>query len=463
MLDRVLFDAARHGVCFSLSTKDRSAHTLEAVSGIGFVGGFDLLWFDGSRTDDGRRLPHVLARDLGCLREIHGDVVGGPDFAIFPALARMVALGYEYCGLIENDVKLAPGWFEAMRALFDQGRADGIEVGAVAPYAFARWVLYNRGGYAVTMVSGATAVLFSRRAAQLVLDHYRTTTTRELYDWMAFVSGKDMRPPGEAAADTRVSSDLAYDVTLQRHGLAILAAVPPRARLMDGEDLAHANLGGYCQPAPGAAVARDAESFARFADRLREFGAAARRHGRGAGVPYVFMPSMGFWCVFMHQILFARGSPARLGGRWRFVWEKFDGPFALEACEPGAELSFTLHGALRGVFCALGPDAGTFELLRGDQRLGEHDCRRDIGEMRQLYAPLDVAAADGARVRLRATARRAGTPGGTLLRIAALCFGELQPWLPLAGDLDVEALTAALGARVGAGAPAALPAVAASG
>ncbi|MBI3516283.1 MAG: hypothetical protein HY060_19805, partial [Proteobacteria bacterium] len=413
MLDRVLFDVARHPACFCLSTKDRTAHSLEAVRAIGFVDGFDLLWFDGSRTEEGRRLPHELAPDLACLREIHVDVVGGPDFAIFPALARMVALGYDYCGLIENDVQLGPGWFEAMRALFGKGRDDGLEVGAVAPYAFNRWVLYNRGAYAVTLISGATAVLFTRQAAQLVLDNYRTTTTREISEWMSFVSGKDVGMPREAgAADTRVSSDLSYDLTLQKHGLAILGAIPPRGRLMDGEDLAHANLGGYCLPAPDATVAHEAGSFACFADRLREIGGRTRQQGHGVGAPYVFMPSMGFWYVFAHQILHSRRSPAQLSGRWRFVWEKFDGPFALEACETGAELSFPLYGPLCGLFCAHGPDSGAFELLSGDDRLVDYDCRRDIGETRQFYARLDVEPTGAQPLRLRAIERRGGAPGG---------------------------------------------------
>ena len=445
MLDRVLFDVAKHAVCFSLSTKDRTAHTLEAVSAIGFVDGFDLLWFDGSATPDGQRLPHQLAPDLACLREIHTGVVGGPDFAIFAALERMIALGYDYCGLIENDVKLGAGWFDAVRGLFQRGRDDGLEVGAATAYCFDRWVLYNRGRYAVTLISGATMILFTRQAARLVLDHYRTTTTTEIYEWLLFSAGKDMRPTDARGVDgrtvdRRVSSDLTYDITLQKHGLAVIAAIPPYGRLMDGEDLAHANLGGYAGPASAPDVAREAESFAAFAARLRTIGERHRR-GHGAVAPYAFFPSMGFWYVFAHQILFSRASPAELRGRWRFVWEKFDGPFALEACAPDAELIVPLYGRLRGVFCRHGADGGVLEVRHGADRLVAYDCRREIAPAQQLYAALDLEVAGSAPLCLRA-GDRAGAP----LRIAGLCFAEPQPWLPPHGALDVPALGAALAA-----------------
>jgi len=451
MLAETLFLRSKHPACFSLSTKDRTGHTLEAISAIGSEGGFDLLWFDGSRTDDGRALPHRLAPHLHCLREIHLDVVGGPDFAIFPALARMLALGYEYCGLIENDVKLSPGWFATLMRLFDAGRDDGLAVGAVAPLAFPRWVLYRRDSYAVTEVSGATAVLFTREAAQLIIDHYRTTTAGELATWMAHISGKDLTAP---AADTRVSSDLIYNMTLQKHGLAVLGAVPPRARLLDGEQLARTNLGGYCEPDDSAA-ARDAEGFAGLVERLRERRA---RQGDAAALPYLFMPSMDFWYVFAHQLLYSPGTPARLRGHWRFVWEKFDGPFALEACEPGVELIVPFHGALRGVFCAHGSAAGAFDVMQGTATLAEYDCRRQIGGMQQFYAALDIVADGDEPIRVRARGSL-----GSVLRISGLCFGDLPSWLPRAGALDVPALAAALAASgydgfiPTAGAPVAMP------
>src|SRR5215831_1117635 len=162
MLSRVLFDRSRRRVCFSLSTKDRVAETLTAIGGLADVDDFDLLWFDGSATDEGRALPERLEPTLAGLREIHSEVRGGPDAAILTALVRMLALDYDYVGLLESDIGHAPGWFAALMETFEAGAADGLVVGAVTTRAFQRRILYQRPRYAVTMVSGAGMILFTR-------------------------------------------------------------------------------------------------------------------------------------------------------------------------------------------------------------------------------------------------------------------------------------------------------------
>lgn len=431
MLDSALFDAARHPVCFALSTKDRPGLTLEAIGGLVGARGFDLLWFDGSRTEAGRSLPHQLAPDLTPLREIHVGITGGPDFAIFPALARMLALGYPYCGLIENDVLLAPGWLDTLMGLFEAGRADGLEVGAVSPYGFADWVLFRRPRYAVTRISGATAVLFTREAAQLVLDQYRTTTAAEIAAWTSRLAGGAETDPH----DTRVSSDLNYNVVLHRHGLAVLGAVPRCARLLDSEDLLYAGLGGYCEDDRAPPASEVDDRFGGFVATLRALSGQRARQGFGAGSPHLFMGSLGCWTLFPHQLLYAPGSAASLRGRWRFVWEKFDGPFAIETDEPGAALVLPLSGRVRGVFCAHGPDAAAFVLQQGDTTLARCDPRRPDGAMKQYLAQLDIAPRGTEPVELRID----GAPG-TRLRIGGLCLDAVPPWLPATGGLDVAAL-----------------------
>src|SRR3954469_20205612 len=108
MTRTVLFEPARHTACFALTTRDRAHATGQAFPPLAFEPGFDLIWLDGSTTPEGRALPHRLAPDMQQLREIESDVAGGPDVAIFSALTRMLALGYDYCGLIENDIALTP-------------------------------------------------------------------------------------------------------------------------------------------------------------------------------------------------------------------------------------------------------------------------------------------------------------------------------------------------------------------
>jgi hypothetical protein len=443
MLDRVLFDAARHSVCFSLSTKDRTAHALEAVSALGFVDGFDLLWFDGSTTGDARELPHRLAPSLACLREIHADVRGGPDFAILSALVRMLELGYAYVGLLESDISHAPGWFTAMMAAFDAGAADGLAVGAVTTRAYARRILYRRPRYAVTMVSGAGVILFTREAAELVVRHYRTTSSTEINNWLLFVSGKDRAKLGEGAdqpalPDTRTSSDLYYETALQKHGLCVLATVPAYARDLEREAETLAFLGPYCT-ADAPPDERDEQSFSVFAKRCAEFRERASR-GEQTVVPYLYFASMKFWNVFLHQVLFTRTSPARICGRWKLVWDKFNGPFAFEALEPGCQISFPLYGRLNGIMCSRSANCGIVDVLSGDRRCGSFDTYAPQESTEQFFMPLDLAPMGAEPVTFRVAERPNPASGGTMFRISSLCLDEIPPWLPGRAAFDAAAL-----------------------
>lgn len=443
MLSQVLFDQPRQPVCFSLSTKDRVPQTLEAIGRIGFEGAFDLLWLDGSATEEGRQLPDLLAPSLGCLREIHRSVIGGPDVAIYIALARMVALGYPYCGLIENDMELAPGWFEAMMALFDAGAADGLSVGAVTALTYNRRVLFRRPTYAVTLVSGAPIILFTREAAQLVLHHYRTTTSTDIRNWLLFAAGRDVTAIGEGdgtagAPDTRVSSDLVYETVLQQNGLCVLGALPSLARSFDRNELIGPLLDGYGSPATADDVARDASGFTAFAAHLRERRPGGR-HADAARSAYLQFRTIPAWVVFMHQLVFMRDSPVRLSGRWRIAWSKFTGPFAFETDEPGASLTFPLHGELKGLFCSRAADCGLVEVAQDGVALAMFDGRADQPLAEQYFAAFDLWPRGAGPISLRVTARPDGSPG-TRFRVSALCFTEPQPWLPAAPTLAVDTM-----------------------
>src|SRR4051812_41676097 len=103
-------------MAIALSTKDRSDLTRRILPGLDDGSHLDLLWFDGSDTAEGRALPSASLFVRSRLREIHFDVRGGPDAAIKTALQRMLNLGYERLGLVENDVSLKPGWSAALSA-----------------------------------------------------------------------------------------------------------------------------------------------------------------------------------------------------------------------------------------------------------------------------------------------------------------------------------------------------------
>ena len=442
MLSRTLFDRPRHRACFSLSTKDRVATTLEAIGGL--AGDFDLLWFDGSTSQAGRDLPHRLVGDLACLREIHEQISGGPDFAILAALVRMLELDYEHVGLLESDIRQDPGWFAAMMATFQAGAADGLSVGAVTTRAYERRILYRRPPYAVTMVSGAGVILFTREAAELVVRHYRTTTSTEINNWLLFVSGKDRAKIGEGAdqpapPDTRTSSDLYYETVLQKHGLCVLATVPSYARDLEREAETLAFLGPYCTRDVPAVDPDDTKSFATFAARCAAFRERAEQ-GTPMVAPYLYFTSMGCWNVFLHQILFSRTSPARIRGQWRIVWEKFNGPFAFEALAPGCEISFPLYGKLKGIMCSRSDHCGMVEVVADDRACGSFDTYAPQSSTDQFFMPLDLGPVSAETITFRMAERSHPASRGRMLRISALCLEEMPPWLPARAALDATAL-----------------------
>jgi 2-deoxy-D-gluconate 3-dehydrogenase len=99
---------------------------------------------------------------------------------------------YTHIGLVENDVLLDKDWFDQTMALFEQGKAAGLEVGAVSARCYEDRILIQRDGYAITHNTGAGMIIFSRKAAELVLQNYRTVFTTENRLLFAQLSGIDI-------------------------------------------------------------------------------------------------------------------------------------------------------------------------------------------------------------------------------------------------------------------------------
>ena len=441
MARTILFERKRHDVCFAFATRDRVDVTLQSIASVAFESGFDLLWLDGSETPEGSALPHQLAPNMTALREIHGEVIGGPDVAIFRALTRMLALDYGFCGLIESDIRLEPGWFGALMALFGTGAADGLAVGATTVRAFERRVLMKRPGYAITMTSGAGMILFTRAAARLIVDHYRTPSTPELRGWFLDVAGRDCTSFGEAVfagapgADVALASDYQYDMVLQRHGLCTLASSPGYAVDLDAAVRA-ADLGGYAGPASPDPDGDAARAFAGLRTRL------VARQTADAVSPYLYSAPLQGWVVFLHQLLFMQGSPARLIGRWRIEWSKLHGPFLFATDDPEAALEFPLVGALCGLGYRGGADNAVIELHDGLRPVVQLGARS--AEPRPLYAHATMRAAGTAPIRIRAR-------GAGWLRLFGVCFAAPQPWLPAVARLDAERLVGCFEAQAAHG------------
>ncbi len=167
-------------VGFVFSTKDRVGFTLRSLSSIDTESGLDLIWVDGSETAEGRALPQSVKPQRCRLVEVHHGVQGGPDHTIRFGLRRLLALGYEFCGLIENDVVLEPGWFSHLMNLFGKAQNDGFAVGAATVRNLNSRVLFSHPNYTINSVVGAGMVLFTRQAAKVVLATYGPTTAKKL-------------------------------------------------------------------------------------------------------------------------------------------------------------------------------------------------------------------------------------------------------------------------------------------
>jgi len=221
---------------FSLISKDRYSFTLQTIQSLDVEGGFDLIWNDASV---GQGVP-ALARNYHFqnlnLAEVNYGVTGGPDRAVCFGLKRLLELGFDYIGLVENDILLKPGWFGRLTSLFSQGAADGIVCGSATARSFESHVLEYRSGYCLHVDTGAGMVLFSRPAAELILNLYSTPSALQMttISWRRFYAdlfGIDLQsfspfwayPPDQAIPCTL---DWGYTPSLYRHGFASLSTIP---------------------------------------------------------------------------------------------------------------------------------------------------------------------------------------------------------------------------------------------
>lgn len=227
------FPDRRSRIGFAFSSKDRVHFTLPTLSSVDTEEGFDLVWVDGSVTPEGRKLPQGMRLKNARLVEVHSGVGGGPDRAICFGLNRLLDLGYDYCGLIENDMVFEPGWFGKLLQLFERAASDGIACGAATVRSYQSRVLEYRRGYLLCWNIGAGMVLFSRPAAQLILGYYevlrRWMTARAVYKFYGETFGVDLRGLWDlwyGAFDHRLAMDWGYSPLLYEHGFASVGCIP---------------------------------------------------------------------------------------------------------------------------------------------------------------------------------------------------------------------------------------------
>jgi hypothetical protein len=223
-------------VGFALSTRDRFVYTMRTIKSLDAEAGFDLIWNDGSERNEVPELSRYFAFRNARLVEVNYGVKGGADAAICFGLRRLLELGYDFVGLIENDVLLSPGWFSTMRVAFEAANQDGILVGAVSALGYQSRVLEYRKGYSLDWARGAALVLFTREGAQLLLDSYAhlEMTSQQLRGFYADKFGVALHvlewAVGGRWMDGPMTLDWGYAPLLYSHGYACIGTIPSFAR-----------------------------------------------------------------------------------------------------------------------------------------------------------------------------------------------------------------------------------------
>ena len=311
-------------VAIAFSSKDRVELTKRTIEPLLQPDKFDLHWIDGSKTDEGRQL---LSEYDGQYHMAHHEVIGGSCRAIVYALTEMLKYGvgdgtrYEYVGLVENDVLLDKDWLEPTMSLFERGRKDGFEVGTVSARTYEDRVLIQRDGYAVMHNIGAGCQIFTRKAAEIILQQYRTGMTSENRRTFSLLSGVDIGGFWAfRGSDHMIVADWCWDQQLAKYGMCSLALTPAKAEQL--EDVAAMGLEMVREPIEAR---RDERTFETFRDRTK-----AVRNGElhVQRLDHDHLYHDGTHTIFPHQIPQIGGS---YSGDWRFKWSIGYGCFSWQA------------------------------------------------------------------------------------------------------------------------------------
>ena len=242
-------------VGFALSSKDRLSFTRQTLEAMDKEGGYDLVWNDGSEQAEARALPKKFRFRNARLVEVNYDVRGGPDRSICFGLERLLNLGYDYVGLIENDIVMQPGWFRRLMNLFELAAADGIVCGAATIRSYEGRVLEHRAGYSINWGTGAGMILFSRPAAEVILRQYSklgmsTGSIARFYARLFRIALNLSVQDGNGRwmqQDCRLTLDWGYTPMLYLHGYTSVGSIPSLARDLEFPP-GHFLLSDYVRP-----------------------------------------------------------------------------------------------------------------------------------------------------------------------------------------------------------------------
>lgn len=269
---------------------------------------YHLFVCDGSTTEASQKALFQIAYPTANIRS---NVRGGAGAAIVYALTMMLKHeeNYDVVGLVESDVLLRDNWLDCLD-LFSRGEADGLSVGAVSARCFEDRVLFTRAGYAVCHNLGAGMVLFTRAAAQIILDNFRTMWTSDNRRIFAQLAGHDLATFWAFRAEEHfLTADWGWDAMLAAHGLASLALTPsPVEMIGQNPPLAEQSLTIVKEPVEKR---RKDNAFDYYAGCLKSIREGCMSLGIDTRFHYD-VPN-ATWTYFPHQM-------ARLGGVYSGDW-----------------------------------------------------------------------------------------------------------------------------------------------
>jgi hypothetical protein len=306
-------------LAIALNTKDKPEQVRKVIERLLHLP-IDLWWFDGSTTPAGQKLHEEYPQ----FHRVRHNVRGSGDYAAVQALTEMLAdpKHYTHVGLIEDDVLLPKDWLGRTMSLFEN--SDGLEVGAVSARAYEDRVLLQADGYAVMHNLGWGQVVFSREAARLTLQHYRTGWTSENRRLFARLTGIDIGQFWAFRAQEQwICSDWGNDAVLAQNGLASLALCPCEVEMLAQDPPLEAQRLRLARHPLD--LRRDDRVLDRYARNLRSIRdeklfVDAR--------PLLFRRDDGGHLCFAHQFGFLG---ARWKGDWRVVHQLGFGPFTYRA------------------------------------------------------------------------------------------------------------------------------------
>jgi hypothetical protein len=334
-------------IAIAYSSKERTDFSQKSIVPLLAESDYDVYWIDGSTSEEGKALPFRY-EDSSALCEIHTSVRGGADAAIVYSLSLLLDKGYEYIGLLENDIMLEPGWWPRIFQLFEVGTKDGLLVGGVSARCYDARIQIPRDGYGIMHDLGAGMALYTRQSVEHILDFYRTGLVSEISYLFGHYTGIPVRVPwqlGDPKAQEGLelqSADWFFQPNMIAYGLVSLSPTPTLATKLDNKDP------NTLQTTPTKADPKF--NWEGFCKRLKE--AATRDDDVVRHIMANYDPALKAWRGLPHQILIS--LPEAFQGEWKLKWSKVHGPFSMVTVKPGASIRLTLHGKEMGIMLHTG-------------------------------------------------------------------------------------------------------------